>query len=246
MPAEINSKLELTRHSLSHIMAAAVLKLYPKVKFAIGPAVDNGFYYDFDFGKEKLSDSDLVKIEEEMKSIIKANLSFEKSEMSVDKALAREKKSGQIYKEELIKDLKKQSAFAEASAGKGEKNVSYYKLDEFEDLCRGPHLKSTGQIQNGSWKLGKLAGAYWRGDEKNKMLTRIYGLAFATRNELENYLKMMIEAEKRDHRKLGKELDLFVFSEIVGKGLPLLTPKGTVIRKELEKFVLEEETKRRS
>src|SRR3989338_1041804 len=243
MPAEINSKLELTRHSLSHIMAAAVLKLYPKVKFAIGPAVDNGFYYDFDFGKEKLSDSDLVKIEEEMKSIIKANLSFEKSEMSVDKALAREKKSGQIYKEELIKDLKKQSAFAEASAGKGEKNVSYYKLDEFEDLCRGPHLKSTGQIQNGSWKLGKLAGAYWRGDEKNKMLTRIYGLAFATKTELDNYLKMMEEAEKRDHRKLGKELGLFHLDETVGLGLPLWHPKGALLWRLIEDFWYKEHLK---
>lgn len=227
-------KLELARHSLSHVMAAAVLKLWPKVKFAIGPAVDNGFYYDFDFGKEKLGDGDLAKIEETMKSLIKTNLPFVKSELPIVKALAQEKKSGQVYKLELVQDLKKQ----------GEKSVSYYKLDEFEDLCRGPHLKSTGQIQNGSWKLEKLAGAYWRGDEKNKMLTRIYGLAFATRQELENYTKMMIEAEKRDHRKLGKELDLFVFSEIVGKGLPLLTPKGTVIRKELEKFVLEEETKR--
>ncbi|MDD4901255.1 MAG: threonine--tRNA ligase [Patescibacteria group bacterium] len=227
-------KVELTRHSLAHVMAAAVLKLYPKTKFAIGPAVDNGFYYDLDFGKDKLGDGDLLKVEEEMKKIIKANLPFEKSALPIAKALAREKKSGQIYKLEMIKDLKKA----------GEESVSYYKLGEFEDLCRGPHLKSTEQIQNGSWKLEKLAGAYWRGSEKNKMLTRIYGLAFSTRQELENHIKMMAEAEKRDHRKLGKELDLFVFSEIVGKGLPLLTPKGTVIRKELERFVLEEEGKR--
>ena len=234
----------MTRHSLSHVLAAAVLKLFPKVKFAIGPAVDNGFYYDLDFEEntkkankertERISENDLARIEEEMKKIIKANLPFERFELPVAKALAREKKSGQAYKLELVKDLKKE----------GEKVVSYYKLGEFEDLCRGPHLKSSGQVQNGSWKLDKLAGAYWRGSEKNKMLVRIYGLAFLTIQELENYVKMMAEAEKRDHRKLGKDLDLFVFSEIVGKGLPLLTPKGTVIRKELEKYVLEEETKR--
>ena len=241
---EKNDKLEMTRHSLSHVLAAAVLKLFPKVKFAIGPAVDNGFYYDLDFEEntkkankertERISENDLARIEEEMKKIIKANLPFERFELPVAKALAREKKSGQAYKLELVKDLKKE----------GEKVVSYYKLGEFEDLCRGPHLKSSGQVQNGSWKLDKLAGAYWRGSEKNKMLVRIYGLAFLTIQELENYVKMMAEGEKRDHRKLGKDLDLFVFSEIVGKGLPLLTPKGTVIRKELEKYVLEEETKR--
>ena len=229
-----SEKLGAIRHSLSHIMVAAVKDLWPRAMFAIGPDIDNGFYYDFDFGKTKIGEEDLMKIEEEMKKIIKANLPFAKSELPIAKALAREKKSGQIYKEELIKDLKKQ----------GEKIVSYYKLGEFTDLCRGPHLKSSGQAQNGGWKLDKLACAYWRGDEKNKMLTRIYGVAFASKQELDNYLKMQVEAEKRDHRKLGKELDLFVFSEIVGRGLPLLTPKGTVIRKELEKYVLEEETKR--
>lgn len=226
MPEEPNNKLEITRHSLSHIMAAAILKLYPKAKFAIGPAVANGFYYDLDYGEIKISDSDLAKIKEEMKKIIKANLLFEKFEMPIAKALAREKKSGQVYKEEMIKDLKKA----------GEKTVSYYKLGEFEDLCRGPHLKTSGQAQNGSWKLDKLAGAYWRGDEKNKMLTRIYGLAFASKQELENYLKMIAEAEKRDHRKLGRELGLFVISELVGPGLPLYTFKGATIRREIVKF----------
>ncbi|MDD4271792.1 MAG: threonine--tRNA ligase [Patescibacteria group bacterium] len=221
-------KLEMMRHSLSHIMAAAILKLYPKVKFAIGPAVDNGFYYDLDFGKTKISDSDLLKIEEEIKNIIKANLLFEKIELPVAKALAREKKSGQTYKLELIKDLKKQ----------GEKNVSYYKLGEFEDLCRGPHIKSSGQVQNGSWKLEKLAGAYWRGDEKNKMLVRIYGLAFLTKQELDNYLKMMEEAEKRDHRKIGKEQSLFMTHD-VAPGMPFFLPNGMVILNELIKFVRE-------
>jgi len=226
MPEEKNEKLESMRHSLSHVLAAAILKLYPKAKFAIGPAVDNGFYYDLDFGKTKISDSDLVKIEEEMKNVIKANFLFEKFELPVVKALAREKKSGQIYKEEMIKDLKKA----------GEKTVSYYRLGEFEDLCIGPHLKSTGQVQSGSWKLDKLAGAYWRGDEKNKMLIRIYGLAFATRQELENYLYMMEEAEKRDHRKLGKELGLFMIDQVVGLGLALWHPKGAILWRVMEDF----------
>lgn len=219
-------KLEIMRHSLSHIMGAAILKLYPKAKLAIGPAVGNGFYYDFDFGKTKISDGDLVKIEAEMKNIIKANLPFEKFSLPAAKALVREKKSGQIYKEEMIKDLKKA----------GEKTVSYYKLGEFEDLCAGPHIKSSGQVQNGSWKLEKLAGAYWRGSEKNKMLTRIYGLAFANKQELDNYIKMQEEAEKRDHRKLGKELDLFHIDETVGLGLPLWHPKGAILWRIIEDF----------
>ncbi|MDP2737099.1 MAG: threonine--tRNA ligase [bacterium] len=233
MTEEKNNKLEMMRHSMSHVMAAAILKLYPRAKFAIGPAVDNGFYYDLDFGKTKISDSDLAKIEAEMKNIIKANLLFEKSELPAIKALAREKKSGQIYKEEMIKDLKKQ----------GEKTVSYYKLGEFEDLCIGPHIKSTGVVQNGSWKLEKLAGAYWRGDEKNKMLTRIYGLAFAAKEELNNYIKMQEEAEKRDHRKLGKELDLFHIDETVGLGLPLWHPKGAILWRIIEDFWYKEHLK---
>ncbi|MFH1772935.1 MAG: threonine--tRNA ligase [Patescibacteria group bacterium] len=223
---EENNKLEITRHSLSHIMAAAISKLWPNVKFAIGPSIDNGFYYDIDFGKVKISENDLLKIEEEMKKIIKANLLFEKSELSIVKALAKEKKNKEIYKQELIKDLKKQ----------GEKIVSYYKLGEFEDLCRGPHIKFSNQIQLGSFKLEKLAGAYWRGDEKNKMLTRIYGLAFNNKAGLDNYLKMMEEAEKRDHRKLSKELDLFHIDEVVGLGLPLWHPKGAMLWKIIEDF----------
>jgi threonyl-tRNA synthetase len=226
MPEEKNNKLEILRHSLSHILAVAIMRLWPKAKFAIGPAVDNGFYYDFDFGKIKISESDLLKIDEEMKKIIKANLVFEKSELPIDKALALEKKKGQFYKSELIQDLKKH----------GEQIVSYFKLGEFDELCRGPHLKSSGQVQNGSFKLEKLAGAYWRGDEKNKMLTRIYGVAFASKNELENYLKMMEEAEKRDHRKIGKELDLFHIDETVGLGLPLWHPKGAILWRIIEDF----------
>ncbi|HOZ55861.1 MAG: Threonine--tRNA ligase [Parcubacteria group bacterium ADurb.Bin316] len=219
--------LEMMRHSFSHVMAAAVLKLWPDVKFAIGPAIDNGFYYDFDFGDKKIGEDDLVKIEKEMEKIIKADLKFERSEIKIDEALAKEKKSGQVYKEELILDLVKE----------GEKNVSYYKLGDFEDLCRGPHVALSGELPVGSFKLTKIAGAYWRGDEKNKMLTRIYGVAFATKKELEDYLQMLEEAEKRDHRKLGKELDLFCFSELVGPGLPLYTPKGMAIIDELKKHI---------
>ena len=161
-------KLETIRHSLSHIMAAAVYELWPDVKFAIGPAIENGFYYDFDFGEEKIKEEDLAAIEKKMKHIIKQNLSFERFTLSVDQAIKKEKQAGQLYKVELIQDLQKA----------GETKVSYYRLSKFEDLCRGPHLKSSGEVSKGSFKLEKLAGAYWRGSEKNKMLTRIYGLAF--------------------------------------------------------------------
>jgi len=215
-----NKQSEIMRHSLSHIMAAAVLELWPNVKFAIGPAIENGFYYDFDFGDEKIGEDDLTNIEKKMKHLIKQNLKFEKFEMEINEAMKKEKKAGQIYKIELIKDLK----------GKGEKKVSYYKVGKFEDLCRGPHVESTGKIAKAGFKLTKLAGAYWRGDEKNKMLTRIYGVAFETKKELDEYLKMMQEAEKRDHRKLGKELELFMFDDEVGQGLPLWLPKGALLR----------------
>lgn len=223
-----NNNLEILRHSLSHIMALAVKELRPDVKFAIGPAIDNGFYYDFDFADDKISESDLAQIEKKMSHIVKQNLKFERSEMDIDEAIVREEKAGEIYKAELIKDLKKQ----------GEKTVSYYKLGGFTDLCRGPHLESTGKTAKGSFKLTKLAGAYWRGDEKNKMLTRIYGVAFAAKAELDEYLKMLEEAEKRDHRKIGKELDLFSMHE-EAPGMPFFHPKGVIIYNELKNFWLE-------
>lgn len=235
--SSVNNKennLGTIRHSLAHIMAAAIFELWPNAKFAIGPAVENGFYYDFDFTRTNadrtltnaesgIGEDDLEKIEKKMNHIIKQNLKFEKSELKIEEAIVKEKKAGQIYKAELIKDLKDE----------GEKKVSYYKLGKFEDLCRGPHIASSGKIAKGSFKLVKLAGAYWRGDEKNKMLTRIYGIAFETKKELDDYLKMMEEAEKRDHRKLGKDLGLFVFSDLVGPGLPLYTFKGAIIRREI-------------
>ncbi|MDD5071653.1 MAG: threonine--tRNA ligase [Patescibacteria group bacterium] len=238
--------LEMMRHSLSHVMAAAVRQLWPNVKFAIGPAVETGFYYDFDFDADsrinanvankanaRISENDLAKIEKKMEEIIKKDLKFEKSEEKIDEAKKREKSAGQIYKEELIADLKKEGA----------KSVSYYKLGEFIDLCRGPHVASSGKLKNVGFKLTKLAGAYWRGDEKNTMLTRIYGVAFASKKELDNYLKMMEEAEKRDHRKLGKELDLFHIDELVGAGLPLWHPKGAMLWRVIETFWHDEHLK---
>ncbi len=227
-------QIEVKRHSLSHILAMAVSELWPEVKFAIGPAAENGFYYDFDFGEEKVNEEDLKKIEKKMNHLVKQNIKFEKEEVSANEAIAKEKNRKQKYKVELIEDLK----------GDGKTKVSYYKSGNFEDLCSGPHVESTKEINKGSFKLNKIAGAYWKGDEKNKMLTRIYGLAFETNEELKKHIEMMKEAAERDHRKLGSELDLFVTSKLVGSGLPLLTPKGSIIRQELERFIVDEETKR--
>jgi len=217
------NNLETIRHSLSHLLAAAAQELYPDVKFAIGPAIENGFYYDFDFGDKKIGGAELKEIEKKMEHLAKQNLQFSIFNLPADKAIKKAGEENQPYKKELIEELKSQ----------GEKEVSYYAVGNFTDLCRGPHLENTNQIPKGAWKLNKLAGAYWRGDGKNKMLTRVYGLAFASKEELDNYLTMLAEAEKRDHRKLGKELGLFIFSELVGPGLPLYTEKGAIVRKEI-------------
>ncbi|MCD4762100.1 threonine--tRNA ligase [bacterium] len=224
-------KLEIIRHSLSHIMAAAVLDIRQDTKFAIGPAIDNGFYYDFDLGEKTINEEDLKKIEKRMKYLVKRNIKFERFVLSVNKALAREKKNNQIYKVELIKDLKKE----------GETEVSYFRLGDFEDLCRGPHLESTGKIKKGSFKLDKIAGAYWRGDEKNKMLTRIYGLGFGDKKSLDEYIVMMKEAEKRNHRKIGAEMGLFTIFNEVGQGLPIWLPNGYAMRRVLEDYMLKME-----
>ena len=223
--------LDTMRHSMAHVLAAAVKQIFPDAKFAIGPTIDYGFYYDFDLPRS-LAPADLPAIEKIMRQIIKKKPSFKRQEMDIKDALKWAKDSGQPYKEELIEDLKKE----------GEEIVSFYETGAFTDLCRGPHLENTGEI--GAFKLTKIAGAYWRGDEKNKMLQRIYGVAFRTEEELASHLQMLEEAEKRDHRKLGKELGLFVFSDLVGKGLPLWTPKGAVIRREIERFIVDEEIKR--
>lgn len=217
--------LKIIRHSYSHILAAAVKELYPDVKFAIGPAIENGFYYDFDFGNTEFKEENLKDVEKKMKHIIKQNLQFSNFDLQLDEAL--EKMKDQPYKQELIKDLEKE----------GGKKLSFYKVGDFEDLCKGPHIGSTKELDPNAFKLDKLAGAYWKGDEKNQMLTRIYGLAFENKDDLEEYLKMRKEAEARDHRKLGRELDLFCFSDLVGPGLPMFTPKGTVLKDELQKKV---------
>jgi threonyl-tRNA synthetase len=219
----MSKDLQIMRHSLSHVMAAAVLEMFPEAKLAIGPAIENGFYYDFELPRTLIPE-DLLLIEERMNKIVKDGLPFEKTEVPVVDALKEAKKIGQIYKAELIEDLKKS----------GEKKVSFYRMGNFTDLCAGPHLKTTKEI--GAFKLTSIAGAYWRGDEKNKMLQRIYGVGFATEKDLKEYLDKVAEAEKRDHRKLGKELGLFVFSDLVGPGLPLYTAKGNIVLQEIAKY----------
>jgi threonyl-tRNA synthetase len=213
--------LETKRHSLSHLMASAIKEFWPEAQLAIGPAIENGFYYDIDFGETKITESDLKNIEKKMTHLIKQNLKFERAELEINQALKEAETEGNPYKTELISELIK----------KGETVVSFYTVGKFTDLCRGPHIETSIKIKPGSFKLNKLAGAYWRGDEKNKMLTRIYGLAFEDKAELDEYLKMIAEAEKRDHRKVGKEMGLFIFSDLVGPGLPLYTNKGALVRK---------------
>ncbi len=220
--------LETKRHSLSHIMATAIKEFWPAAQLAIGPAIENGFYYDVDFGETKITEADLKNIEKKMAHLIKQNLKFERAEMEIGAALKIAEQEGNIYKAELISDLMK----------KGEKSVSFYTIGKFTDLCRGPHIESSIKIKPGSFKLNKLAGAYWRGDEKNKMLTRIYGLAFETKEELDEYLKMMVEAEKRDHRKIGKEQDLIMLHEYA-PGIPFFLPKGFIMLQELLKVARE-------
>jgi threonyl-tRNA synthetase len=223
---ENHDKLAVMRHSLAHVLAASVKSLWPDVKFAIGPAVANGFYYDFDFGSQKVADKDFAAIEAKMAEIIASGVALEHRELPVAEALAAAEAEGQPYKVELIRDL----------TVAGETSVSLYRLGDFEDLCRGPHLESVKEIPVGSYKLHKLAGAYWRGDEKNKMLTRIYALAFASAEELTAHLQMLEEAEKRDHRRLGREMDLYSISEKVGPGLILWHPKLAKTREVVESF----------
>ncbi len=222
---ETPEKIEIIRHSVAHVLATAVLEMFPEAKFAIGPAIENGFYYDFDLPRTLIPE-DLPILEEKMKAIIKANHKFERAEISIEEALVDFKKVKQDYKIELLEGLKEE----------GEKQVSVYKTGAFIDLCRGPHLESTGEIRFDAFKLTKISGAYWRGDEKNKMLQRIYGVAFESKAELKEYLRVMAEAEKRDHRKLGKELDLFHIDELVGLGLPLWHPKGAILWRVIEDF----------
>jgi len=231
MPKDSDKKIDIEamRHSCSHVLAQAVMEMFPDAKLAIGPSIDNGFYYDFDLPRTLIPE-DLVLLEKKMSQIVKQNQKFVQKKEPIAEAIKFLKKSGQIYKAEMAEDLKKE----------GEKEISFYEnvmqdgKAKFVDMCKGPHLEST--IKIGSFKLTHTAGAYWRGDEKNKMLQRIYGVCFATREELDAHLKMVEEAKKRDHRKLGKELDLFHIDDDVGQGLVLWHPNGALLWHIIESF----------
>ena len=219
------------RHTLSHVMAAALTEMYPGIQFGIGPAIKDGFYYDVDLSKVKnadgvvkISDSDLSKIEKKMRKIIASGFKMQSFEKTREEALAWARDNGQGYKIELINELPKDEV------------ISFYQLNDFVDLCKGPHVEDSKEI--GAFKLMRVAGAYWRGDEKKSMLTRIYGVAFKTEAELKEYLDRLEEARLRDHRKLGKELDLFCFSDLVGAGLPLFSPRGAILRDVMANYSL--------
>ena len=232
-------ELKSMRHSLAHIMAQAIQHLWPQAKFGVGPAIDNGFYYDIYLDNGTISEADLPKIEEEMRKIVAADYPFERRDVSVEEAIDWAVKGDQSFKVELLNDLKR-SGTTVASELAGEKmgsvsdgdskveTVSLYSQGDYTDLCRGGHVDSTGKV--GAFKLTKTAGAYWRGNENNPQMQRIYGVAFATQEELDEYLNRLEIAKQRDHRKLGKELDLYTTSPLVGIGLPLFTPRGTILR----------------
>lgn len=234
-----DEQLHAMRHSLAHITAAAVKRLWPEAKFGIGPVVENGFYYDIDLGDTKISEQNFPKIEKTMRRIITEGQDFEHFTLNIDEAIAWAQESNQPYKEELLNDLKRSGTtmakdldaaelgtIAEGDAALD--TVGFYKNGDFTDLCRGPHVANTRDV--GVFKLMRVAGAYWRGNEKNAQMQRLYGVAFATQEELDAYLERLEQARLRDHRKLGKELDLYTMSPLVGAGLPLFTPRGTVLR----------------
>ncbi len=225
------TRLYALRHSAAHLMAQSVLQLFPNAKLTIGPPIENGFYYDIDFGDEKITEDDLPKIEEKMRENANRDLKIIREEMSREDAVKRVKELKQDpYKIELINEIPEGEV------------ISFYTQGEFTDLCRGPHIDSTGEIKY--FKLLNIAGAYWRGDVRNKMLTRLYGTAFETQEELDAYLHMLEEAKKRDHRVLGRELELFIFSQDVGSGLPLWLPRGATLRELLSDFLKDEQLKR--
>lgn len=237
-----DEQLYAMRHSLAHITAQAVQHLWPEAKFGVGPVVENGFYYDIDLGDVKISEDDFKRIEKEMRAVIKRNYPFERSEMQINEAIDWSREAKQPYKEELLNDLKRSGTTVAKDLDSAElglvaesdaaiESVSFYTDGDFTDLCRGPHAESTGKV--GVFKLMRVAGAYWRGNEKNPQMQRLYGVAFATQEELDSHLKMLEEAKARDHRKLGKELDLYTVSNLVGAGLPLFTPRGTVLREKV-------------
>lgn len=221
-----NIALNNKRHSLAHVLAMAILQAYPEAKLTLGPAIDTGFYYDIDFGTNKPTEENLKELTKAMQKIVRKGATFSHKEVSKDEALTHF--ANNSYKSELIKEI----------AEKGEA-ITLYTTDWFTDLCRGGHVDDLKDIDPESFKLEKIAGAYWRGDEKNPMLTRVYGLAFDTKAELDAYVTQQEEAKKRDHRKLGKELKLFTVSELIGAGLPLMQPKGMIVRKSIEDYLWE-------
>lgn len=233
------------RHSLAHILATAVQNIYKEPKFGIGPVVEDGFYYDIDLGDQNISEDDFKSIELEMKKIIKQNFPFVRTTKTIEDAIKWAESSGQPYKKDLLNDLKRAGTTLAKDIDATElglesldeskvNEVSFYQDGDFMDLCRGPHLESTGKV--GSFKLLRVSGAYWRGNDKNAQMQRIYGVAFETKEQLSKHLENLEQAKKRDHRKLGQELDLFVTSDLIGPGLPLFTPRGTVLRNELIKY----------
>ena len=242
--SENQDQLHAMRHSLAHITASAVKRLWPDAKFGVGPVVESGYYYDIDLGETKVSDEDFEKIEAEMRKIIDEDQEFKHSTKQIDEAIEWAKANNQPYKEELLNDLKREGTTSASeidaatlgTVGEGSKveEVGFYTNGDFEDLCRGPHVSSTGKV--GVFKLEKVAGAYWRGDESKPQMQRLYGLAFANQDDLDGYVKMQEEAKKRDHRKLGRTLDLFTFSDMVGSGLPMFTPRGTWLRERLGSY----------
>jgi len=243
--SDMNEKLYAMRHSLAHIMADAIQRKWPNAKFGVGPVISDGFYYDVDLGNGSVISTDsFASLEKEMRKIIANNMPFVKTEKTISDSIAWAKKNKQPYKEELLNDLGRSGTtelknldlneLGVASNASKVETVSFYTNDTFEDLCRGPHVAKTGDV--GAFKITKVAGAYWRGQEDKPQMQRIYGVAFETQGELDDYLQMLEDAKRRDHRKIGQELDLFVFSDLVGQGLPLFTPRGTVLREELLKF----------
>lgn len=247
-----NDGIYAMRHSLAHIMATAIQELHPEAKFGIGPVVENGFYYDVQLDSA-LSSDDLEKIEATMKAVIKADYPFEQSRMDLDEAIGYFTDQEQPFKLDLLNDLKTHGTTVakdidraqlglseskvEGQKSKAVDEVSIYTDGPFTDLCRGPHIESTGKV--GAFKLMRVSGAYWRGDESKAQLQRVYGVGFETKDELKDHLRMLEEAEKRDHRKLGREMDLFTFSDLVGPGLPLYTPRGTVLIEEIKEALKE-------
>src|SRR3989338_7932504 len=236
----MHDKQHAMRHTAAHVLAAAAERLYPGVKLGVGPVIENGFFYDILF-PSPIAEEDLEKIEREMRIIIEEGHEMIREELSMDQAVNLFAQKNQDFKVELLRDLREKGT-TKINADEAQDldvehpdTASVYHTGDFVDLCRGPHVNNVKEV--GAFKLWKLAGAYWRGNEQNAQMQRIYGLCFETQEELDQYFVMLEEAKKRDHRKLGKELDLFVFSDLVGPGLPLWTPRGTLLRNKLDEFV---------